>query len=367
MGGKSWNIGGTASSPIRSTCVASGSNSPSLKQLTENPYSFNLIKWERTQYSIYNHGNLYFGTPAYALWGLNGLPASWTSNDELSLLSKLADEIRGHSFNAAIFAAEGKQSLETVVNTTRAVFGIVKAVKSRDYQAVLRSLARVTGQSPPKQLKRSLKTKDLSGAWLSIQYGWKPLLNDIFEAMKYVESLTASPRSLIYRATKTVNSTWDDRSSSSFNHLFATGTRTVKYKVVLREKISQTRSLGLLNPASVVWEKVPFSFVVDWFIPIGPYLDNVSLFSGLDLSYVRSEFARATTKGDQCLPSDPSIFWIVTGGSWKSTTIYFRRTVGTSLNVPRPELKALDKAFSLGHLKNAAALIHQLTAPSKHG
>lgn len=367
MGGKSWDIGGAVSDPFRSTCIASGGNSPSIKNLTENPYSFNLLKWERSQYSIYYQGNLYFGTPAYVYWGLNGLPAGWSSNDELSLLSKLADEIRGHSFNAAIFVAEGKQSLETVVNTTRAVFGMIKAVKSRDYQAVLRSLARVTGQSPPKQLKRSLKAKDLSGAWLSIQYGWKPLLNDIFEAMKYVESLTASPRSLTYRASKSVVSSWDDRASTSYNPLIANGSRTVKYKVVLREKISQTRSLGLLNPLSVAWEKVPFSFVVDWFIPIGPYLDNVSLFNGLDLNYVRSEFAIATTNGRQCLPSDESIGWIVEGGSWKSTTVYFRRTTGTSLSVPNPELKSLEKAFSLGHLKNAAALIHQLTAPNKHG
>jgi hypothetical protein len=30
--------------------------------------------------------------------------------------------------------------------------------------------------------------------------------------------------------------------------------------------------LGLLNPAEVIWELVPFSFVADWFLPIGDYL-----------------------------------------------------------------------------------------------
>lgn len=29
---------------------------------------------------------------------------------------------------------------------------------------------------------------------------------------------------------------------------------------------------GLLNPLEVIWELVPFSFVADWFLPIGDYL-----------------------------------------------------------------------------------------------
>jgi hypothetical protein len=32
-------------------------------------------------------------------------------------------------------------------------------------------------------------------------------------------------------------------------------------------------SLGLLNPLQVAWELVPFSFVVDWILPIGSFLE----------------------------------------------------------------------------------------------
>jgi hypothetical protein len=31
-----------------------------------------------------------------------------------------------------------------------------------------------------------------------------------------------------------------------------------------------------------MWEILPFSFVADWFLPIGPYLESLTAFHGLD-------------------------------------------------------------------------------------
>lgn len=39
--------------------------------------------------------------------------------------------------------------------------------------------------------------------------------------------------------------------------------------------------LGLVNPASLAWELIPWSFVVDWFIPIGPLLSVLTAPAGL--------------------------------------------------------------------------------------
>jgi hypothetical protein len=36
-------------------------------------------------------------------------------------------------------------------------------------------------------------------------------------------------------------------------------------------------SFGLLNPAAVAWELLPFSFVVDWFLPVGRYLEGLDV------------------------------------------------------------------------------------------
>lgn len=39
--------------------------------------------------------------------------------------------------------------------------------------------------------------------------------------------------------------------------------------------------LGLMNPLALAWELVTFSFVIDWFLPIGPVLNAMSAPTGL--------------------------------------------------------------------------------------
>jgi hypothetical protein len=58
---------------------------------------------------------------------------------------------------------------------------------------------------------------------------------------------------------------------------------TVKYTVYFSEPAGGTpaTALGLTNPLAVVWEKVPYSFVVDWFIPISDYLSTLDATQGL--------------------------------------------------------------------------------------
>jgi hypothetical protein len=38
---------------------------------------------------------------------------------------------------------------------------------------------------------------------------------------------------------------------------------------------------GFTNPINLLWEILPFSFVVDWFTGIGPYLESLSAWDGL--------------------------------------------------------------------------------------
>ena len=146
------------------------------------------------------------------------------------------------------------------------------------------------------------------------------------------------------------------------------------------EKVSIPRSLGLINPSTVAWERLPWSFVIDWFIPIGSYLDSVGFFGGLRLSYAQSTFIQTrgnkrVTRNCGAIPGEtPHSEGVCYTGQYYNTithyhysggtsvvNIFFDRVTGTTLRVPTPDLKDLDKAFSLSHLKNAAALVWQRT------
>lgn len=54
--------------------------------------------------------------------------------------------------------------------------------------------------------------------------------------------------------------------------------------VVRNPNLHLASQLGLTNPASVAYELVPYSFVLDWVLPLGPFLSSLTDFSGLDIS-----------------------------------------------------------------------------------
>ncbi len=334
---------------------SSGANSP-LPKLTENTYHCEIIRMQREKRQVYDWYSGAFLGDGYSFSALYGTK-NWTALDELALLGKLTEQIREHNFNAGVFGAEFKESLGTIVNTTRAFASLLSNFVRGNWAGVGRALGRVPGQST-KSAARRLQAGDISGAWLAIRYGWQPMLQDIYEAAKFVESRTSTPRKLVYRASHTVSSYFDDSASSDCT-LMNKAVRTCKYKYTLLEQVSVARSLGLLNPATVLWEKLPFSFVVDWFIPIGNYLDSVGFFKGLTGSWVKSDFRRSVESVTRRAADRPGYFRFK-GGDIRVTHIIFDRTVGTSLAVPFPSRKEISRALSLGHIENAAALMHQL-------
>ena len=41
--------------------------------------------------------------------------------------------------------------------------------------------------------------------------------------------------------------------------------------------------LGIINPQTWLWDNVPWSFVVDWWLPVGSFLSNLTALVGLTL------------------------------------------------------------------------------------
>lgn len=87
-----------------------------------------------------------------------------------------------------------------------------------------------------------------SSFWLETAFGWAPLLQSVYDAMKVLD---------LDRTTRR-------RARSSSKHV-RSGV-TAEFRTTSGNRFS---ALGLTNPAEIAWDLVPFSFVIDWFIPIG--------------------------------------------------------------------------------------------------
>jgi len=137
---------------------------------------------------------------------------------------------------------------------------------------------------------------------------------------------------------------------------------SARYIAELYEDISLNRSLGLVDPVQIAWEVVPYSFVVDWFLPIGTYLSAWQMIPKLKGRFIYTQRIGHKSMSLRCTLKSP-----IVGENWRygSATERFEmfrtsRTVSNSLSVPFPTFNSPPKALSPRRIYNAVALIHQL-------
>lgn len=299
--------------------------------------------------------------------GMAGLNTYFTdtSDDDLKLLSKLAARVNEHQLQAGVAIAEGKKTIQLVKNSILTVGGALVDVKHGNFTRAAQRLGIVKSTYGRKANGRffknrnaSLSPEGISSRWLELQYGWKPLLNDVYEACKAYELLTKGPRSYYYKASTKSFVQWDSSTSPSNYACHTTGKLTQKIVLEQLEDMSTSipRSLGLEDPLTVAWELVPYSFVIDWFIPIGTYLQacyTIPTLKGRWFKTRAKQFVcnRVTIHNT----TEPSGY---AGCTYDREMLYIDRTTGNgNLNVPLPKFRSLDRALSPLHVTNAIALV----------
>lgn len=122
--------------------------------------------------------------------------------------------------------------------------------------------------------------------WLQFQYGWKPLLSDIFGVAEEsrrlcVNALQEFEGSYCRKYDNLLISAPNGTSFYGVDQrglpLKLTGRQACKIRVVLEIPTSSfdVARWGTLNPASLAWELIPFSFVADWFVNVSGYMRNL--------------------------------------------------------------------------------------------
>lgn len=282
--------------------------------------------------------------------------------------NRLLSKVRSHDFNLAIAVAEGRQTVELVVKTADTLGRAAQALKRGRFNDAARILG---GALPTSTISRGragtiiredgrvkpLTSLEFSQKWLELQFGWRPLIDDVHEAAKAFEALSSGSRSNRYTAK--AKNEYKLSTGNGYPYYVVEGTLKYKHRIVyeLSEMLTQPRALGLLDPASVVWERIPFSFIADWFIPIGTYLENLN-----QIPHLQGRFLSTTTwdyEGEsRLLP--PGYTWNnIYYGSCKTRSFSIKRVVTPGLAVAMPSFKSLPKALSPLHVADAIALLRQ--------
>lgn len=292
------------------------------------------------------------GSGAYETWTV--APSSWFMNTDTTptlaspgptVDGKLRAKIKQESFNLAQNLAEYRQACSMFGKFASDVVSVFHTLRSgRGFEKFIRAL-----QSP-----RTRKEKALANRWLEYQFGLSPLMSDLYEASEWTANKIRQgfPRIAEASHTNRLRSVTNGGNNNGWAECRFYEERTVRKKAaywIRDESLAQLAQVGITNPALLAWELVPYSFVIDWAIPIGNWLSSLdALVAVRDMKIVVTDYKFKKLESSDCC------------GEHNKAQSYNRssaRTVQTTLGLPRLTYKPSE---SLKAVLNGLALLRQI-------
>jgi hypothetical protein len=272
---------------------------------------------------------------AYNLW------YQYFSARDLDLASNQAyDRLKGKLYTQAALGVdfvETRQSLAMIAKATSTILRSFNQVRKFNFLGAAQTLRLAY---VPKGVSAR---KSAANNWLEYHFGWEPLVRDVYDSIEIINNPLKS-----YESAKGSGKVQE---VFSVSENFTSITRTTD--VVRTTRVQQGAAVrginngalhsldqfGLLNPLSIAWEIVPFSFVIDWFANVGQVLSSYSDFAGMSLEKTWTSLQQTTyARGRNTL--NPGYTSEYPGQAYEGVGAYFERIA--SLTQP---------VFSVKHLK----------------
>jgi hypothetical protein len=351
-------------------------NNPRSPSGWRSPSAYSVVDTAKDEY-LYGAWSKWFWGSTYRRYQLEegyipnyGMPV-WASNSTIPTWmvnraeTRCLLKVKSQNVNYAVALAESRKSIGLIGQTFHRVFAAYKNAKRFRWKAAAAALG-----IPKHSFKKG--SKDLSGRWLELQYGWLPLLGDIYGAYEDArQGIVALDTRVSVKHTVRENLPPNSRKTTTLGmpcHHENEGFRLVKVRLdytVNAPSLKQASKMGLTNPYAVAWELVPFSFVIDWALPVGEWLDSFDAAYGL--TFIGGSRTTLVKAKQRCYvdrdPVDPP--------SWAGSSSAFRhaiakasyvetrfdRTVYSSTPWPLPYFK---NPVSTAHALNGLALLRGL-------
>lgn len=233
-------------------------------------------------YSYQYGGNSRTSTSALAHFHYSGNPQHASMPDlEIKLANNLISQANKAKIEFLSEAAEAKETVEGIGAVAIRVYKAAKATRQGQFAKALGFL----GVSL-KDKRDLLKTP--SDFWLAYQFGVKPLVSLVNE-LNELKNEGFQPQPTKITAEESI--TWTDvqvsyegymkiRVTSVHTHVIRAGA-TISFEDPSDRFI---HDYGFDNPVTALWQIVPYSFLIDYFLPVGDWLDA-------NFSYVKPAYS----------------------------------------------------------------------------
>jgi len=218
------------------------------------------------------------------------------------------------------------------------------------------------GKPSTGSIRRSLK--GIANAFLEVHFGWVPLVKDIEAAFNLLisdppfKAIVGKSTSTDHSVTRTVTTNYPGPEVVT-----QIVTSDVRCSVRIAADVRVTNAnaflasrLGLVNPASFVWEAIPYSFVLDWFSNVGQVLNSWNDFMGVALDNPCVTYLNKTDRTESTA-SVGNPFYGTYGRKLDLHEVDMKRTTGA---IPGPTLRITPfHGLSVTHGATAIALLLQ--------
>ena len=279
---------------------------------------------------------------------------------------------RGKSNLAEVYAT--RQQCANLIGSTAAKLGTAfKRLRSGNVTGALNSL--IGGSRPRRRDESGRLTQlagDLPGQWLALKYGWQPLLGDVYNSVETVRQAYSSDGSrhrVSAQASQSLpnkdlvtaaGGDWGPEITYTASARKVSVKGFIDYRILgnLTHSLSQ---LGITNPLALAWELIPYSFVVDWFLPIGNFIGALDYSLGLSFEGGCKTFRHTQkwrsriTRSTGTMAGGYTAHW--SGGSGQGEGFLMDREVYNSF--PLPPLPSFKDPFSPTHMANGLSLLSQ--------
>jgi hypothetical protein len=192
--------------------------------------------------------------------------------------------VKGDTSEMAVNLAERKQAIEMIAKRGAQLLKFTQAVRRFRWADAEDALG-VPRDDPNVRRKLKRRAKSFGKNWLEYHFGWSPLIGDIGNSL---DLLCRGLPAYRVRASASARRTWESRDGTGTSTVARKHDVTAKYILgadvqVSNPNILLLNQMGFVNPLTVAWELVPFSFVVDWFVNVSDVLGSFTEFWGLSL------------------------------------------------------------------------------------
>lgn len=288
-----------------------------------------------------------YHTPFSASYVNSGLTQqAWDQATTMALNS-----LNGHDVDWGNNLGEMKESVESFARDAMRGYAFIGHMKRGQWTKAANALGLT-----PKRFKAD-RGRALADHWLNYSYGWRPYAQTMYDTAHLFWDLAHNASKVIEGngGAQVDGAPYDTLGNFEYSVNWMQRVHCVLRAQIANPNLHRLNQLGLTNPIGIAWELVPFSFAVDWFIPVGNVLQAMT--AGFGLSWMGGQINVNTWEAINIhRKTGYETPWTdcIGGGSYSERTKTMQRIALTGF--PYPRFYADLTPYSTTRALNAIAL-----------